>query len=711
MPTPDPPRDPSVPADTAEANTSDEIEALVPPVVPPSPDDRDGGDRISVGDITHSVIAAGRGAKALVNNIDTYIQQYTERALTEAEEAEQARRMEHQRLAQAVQTYIQRLDGQLNEAREAPPRRNPYKYVHAYELSDADRFAGRVSLTEKLIDKAVCADSHCRLVVLDGETRIGKTSLLRVGLMPVLVGAEHLPLYVQIPPSPTKPIATIVKESLLPDLSATPLLAKAPLRVFIRQVKEMLPPGKRLFVLLDRFEAVTEMAGDAHAAIREELAACLLDDDRRDHWIISIDAADTSALNPLLQPAVPYPLANTLKIPPLSRAEARGAIVEPAKHYGLTYSDELVDRILKDAGGDSIDPSYVQVLCFALVEALPPDEKSLTVPLYEAQGGASGVLGSYLDRTMGYLPAESQEAGWLVMSTLLDQEDGRATDDELAASLRVEGVRDGETHNALDLLLHNGLLRERGDEYQLATRHFETRIRAWRREWIAQRAVAEHIRTEFRRQAQHILASALRGLVGGAVGFGLAFWIAFAGQGLDYIWQLALIRLVPGALAGVLTILAADVAQASYLGKKSRWLPWLWGGGGGAVGFGLAVPYHFYFFLPPATPLGMMVQSLVPAVLEGALWGAVTGLGVVWLMRGERTTARTVLKLAGVLAAGGLVLWLTDRGGPFGGAFVMPDPPFLLLVAGAVMPLCVIGAALLPGWTQLLRAASKDEAT
>jgi hypothetical protein len=246
----------------------------------------------------------------------------------------------------------------------------------------------------------------------------------------------------------------------------------------------------------------------------------------------------------------------------------------------------------------------------------------------------------------------------------------------------------------------NGLLRQQEEEYQLATEHFEARIRAWGREWAVQRAVAEHIRTEFRRQARHIVGSALRGLVGGALGFGLAYWVAFAGQGLDYIWQLTLFRLLPGALAGMIVILAADVALASYSGRKKRWLPWLWGGGGGALGFGLALPYHFFFFLPPGLPLWRSLQSLVPIALEGVLWGGVTGLGIVWMTRGQRDWKRILFKLASVSVFASFVLWLADNNGLIGDAFVVPDPLALLFIAGAVMPLCVITAALLPGWVQ-----------
>jgi hypothetical protein len=657
-----------------------------------------GGDQITVGDISATAVAAGKGAKALVNNIDTYIQQYSERALTEAEEAEQARRMEQERLAQAVKTHIQRLDHQADGTHRAPGSANPYKYVHAYEVSDADRFAGRAEVTERLLHKLVCADSRCRLVVLDGQARIGKTSLLRAGIVPTLMGAEHLPLYIQIPPSTKKPIATIIKESLLPELGATPLLARAPLRAFIRQVTDLLPEGKRLFLLLDRFEAVMTLSGDAHDAFREELAACLFDDNPREHWLISLDAAYTSEINQLFQPTIPYPLANTLKVPALTGKEAREAILEPAKRYGLQFSEELVDLMVADLGGDSIDPSYLQVLCFALVEALPADAKSLNIDNYLKQGGATGVLGAFLDQTMQHLPVALQEAGWQTLYALLDEQDGKATKAALTSKLRLEGVPESETQRALELMRANGLLRQQEEEFLLATEHFEARIRAWGREWMAQRAVSEQIRSEIRRQAQHIASSALRGLAGGAVGFGLAYWLAFVGQDVDFIGLTTLFRALPGALAGSIAILAADIGLVAGTDGRNRWLPWLAGGGGGAAGFALAMANHFLFISPAAFSDSAMalLLSLLGPTFEGAVWGLVTGLGTVWLLRGPRDWRSVIPKLLATAALASGTVWLFEERLLEIRAFAYPEPPITLLAVGFVMPLCVMLATLLP---------------
>lgn len=703
--------------DSHSTPQGDSAEHPDPNRLPTSPGTIVGGDRITIGDIGNSVVAAGAGAQALVTNIDTYVDKYIKRVLTEAEKAEQARAMEHKRLVESVKSYVQRLQNQVAEARQMPLTGNPYKYVTAFELPDSNRFAGRDALAKQLLDKMVCNDSLCRFVVLDGRAGVGKTSLLRAGVVPALVGAEHLPLIVHLTPSADISLATAIKKVLLPDLSATPLLAQAPLRVFLRQVADPLPKGKRVFVLLDQFEAVLELGDEVLEAFREELTACLFDDDPRDHWLICIDAGRTTELNRIFQPTISYPLANTLKVPFLSREEALAAVTEPAKRYGISCDENLVTTLLNDLGEDEIDPSYLQVVCYALVEALPEGERALTLTFYKERGGAPGVLGAYLDRVMGHMPERDRETGWQVLVALSEMRGSVASENELISRLRIEGVREAATRRALEQLQHNGLVRDESGQILLATELFMSRIRVWAREWAAQRAVSEQIRTELRRQAEHIVGSALRGLIGGALGFGLAFWVAFYAQVQfqQFMLHRTLFRILPGAFAGLVVILAADVAVASYEGRRGRWLPWMWGGGGGAVGFALALTYHS--LLDTAAdltdrPLLLLLRQL-PVAIEGAIWGFVAGLGVVWVMQGERDWRRILAKMLSASVAASVILWLVDldlglsplgtrlpawlsSGGRIGDAFLYPEPPGLLFVAGAVMPLFIMGAALLP---------------
>ena len=127
--------------------------------------------------------------------------------------------------------------------------------------------------------------------------------------------------------------------------------------------------------------------------------------------------------------------------------------------------------------------------------------------------------------------------------------------------------------------------------------------------------------------------------------------------------------------------------------------------------------YHFLLLSPEAysnLPWKLLL-SLVPAAIEGALWGLVTGLGIVWIRQGEFAWKPLVLKVISVSAVASAVLWSLDNvirqlaksGKLVGNAFARPEPEGLLFLAGAVMPLCVIAAALLPDLN--LRRRGKGE--
>ncbi len=90
-------------------------------------------------------------------------------------------------------------------------------------------------------------------------------------------------------------------------------------------------------------------------------------------------------------------------------------------------------------------------------------------------------------------------------------------------------------------------------------------------------------------------------------------------------------------------------------------------------------------------------------------------MGIVWVRQGELALKPIVLKLMGVSAVASVVLWSVDNvirqlaksGKLVGSAFARPEPEGLLFLAGAVMPLFVIAAALLPDLN--LRRRGKGE--
>jgi energy-coupling factor transporter ATP-binding protein EcfA2 len=196
--------------------------------------------------------------------------------------------------------------------------------------------------------------------------------------------------------------------------------------------------------------------------------------------------------------------------------------------------------------------------------------------------------------------------------------------------------------------------------------------------------------------------SALRGLGGGAAGFGLGYLLLTWNQiyGLD-LWIINILIFasfwgVLGALAGLITSLGA-MLSISVMERGSSLVRYLVGGMFAASGYVLAL---FVFAL-----LSNKGSSDLPLILlEGALWGFVTGLGLIWASNSHRPLWLKSIVLG---LSGGLIFMLIEN---FAEAYQRPNTAeiniWLTLIAGALVPICLLLA--LSVGKPLIREARKS---
>jgi YVTN family beta-propeller protein len=366
------------------------------------------------GDVTIGGDVVGRDK--IINNIQNIVQ----RALTAAEEADQDRALETKILAQGVSVFAQRLQARASEVAEAG-KGGPYKGLLEYRLSDAEIFYGR----SKAIASVLGNLQRGPLTVLHAESGAGKTSLLQAGVSPRLIAAGHLPIYLR--PYNVEP-SLALKRAFLPDLSATPLLATAPLRDFLRQVDELIGEPSNLYIFLDQFEEFfMQLEEPARAEFIRELAECLDDEATQVHWVLSMRTEYFGNLANF-RPRIRNPFENDFRLNRLTRAEAHEVVVEPAQRRGVTYEAGLVETILDDLGTgvDEVPPPQIQLVCSVLYEELPSGSTQIMRALYEAQGGAGGILRGHLDRVMQRdLPPEQAPIAQRVLEALISADGHR----------------------------------------------------------------------------------------------------------------------------------------------------------------------------------------------------------------------------------------------------------------------------------------------
>lgn len=626
------------------------------------------GDQIIVGNMNHTVAAIGRGAQVIYHQ-----------ALTAADQARAREDFEHEKLATAVGSLIQRL---YDQSKKIPATSDSaYKYLLPYEFSDSWRFFGRDEAREEVLAAICCPDSQKRLAVLHGDAGMGKTSFLRASIAPALIAEGHLPLLVRMT---REPIATSVKRALLPNLTSLEYLQAAPLSEFLRQVRELLPEGKQVYVLVDQFEEFFKLPQADRENFTSQLADCLLMEPPIGHWVLCVQSAKVGYLSSLA-PAIPQPLANTLILPPLTAGQAGDAIRKPAVLAGLRVEEELVEVLLQDLGGDAIDPSRLQLVCHMLAQSAKTGSKVLSLPAYIQAGRAETILRDHLTLVLQQnLPPEDADAAWRAL-VIIAEKPGGAKQEDVIDALKDYQIAREQGLRVLDLLEGNRLIRLRERAYSLTSPSLLAPIHKWAEE----RASLEQAQAEARRQLERVRDSALRGLFGVGAGFVLAFLITNFSQTVDWL-ILPIVSLFDGLLggvAGVVFIFGLDIARASFHGRQ-RWVQVPGGGLAGAVLFALAFLFHKLLLFPP-------IGQIPLAALEGGLWGLVAGFGTAVVVLSTRPRWQTI-PLFTILSA--LTLWAGEK---IGAVYHRPriqvggsNIEIMVLLAGAVLFLALVGATL-----------------
>jgi len=395
------------------------------------------------------------GRDKIVNNIGTLI----ERALTAAEQAEQEKSLEAKYLAQGVSAFAQRLQARASEPSEVSG--SPYKGLLEYRLNDADIFFGRSAAIAEILEHL----ERGPLTILHAESGAGKTSLIQAGLFPRLINAGHLPVYLR--PYNIEP-SLALKRAFLPDPSATPLLATALLRDFLRQVISVLGEEVTLYIFIDQFEEFfTQLDEGGRAEFIRELAECLDDESLHIHWCLSMRTEFFGNLANF-RPRIRNPFENDFRLNRLNPAEAREVAVEPAKVRGITFEAGLVDTLLTDLGQGEIAPPEIQLVCSALYEEMPAGQTTITHALYTAQGGTAGILRHHLERVLSRnLSPEDRQIAQHVLEGLVSA-DGRRMIRPLTKLLveinasRPEPVTFARLEAIVNQLLDSHLLRTHG---------------------------------------------------------------------------------------------------------------------------------------------------------------------------------------------------------------------------------------------------------
>ena len=544
---------------------------------------------------------------------------------------------------------------------------NPYHLLEALNVHEDSLLAGRQSI----LDKLTASLDDKRFAALSGENGLGKTSLLRAGLIPGLVDAGHWPIRIEVG---NEAVEAAVKKAVFGSLEGFPRLAAHPLRDVLQLASAFIPNEKDIVLLVDNLEELFKRPAETQAEFARAWKECVNDPALNARWLFCM----TSVTHHLsqFQSGELNPFASLAMLGPLDREAAKEAIAAPARAAGIRIEDALVETLASDLGGDEVEPARLQIACYMLALG----ERAMTLDGYRNAGRLDGLLQVYLNDALKQISLENREPAWQALS-LIEEESGPIGADEIERLLSSFGYWRADVKSLLKTLEVKRLVVSEEAGYRLASESWRKPIRDWRK----REAIPRQIQKEAARQALNARRSALRGLIGGAIGMAFFNEIVYIGAPLS--WDIALfftvVMISIGGIAGITLTLLADLTHAAY--GSRRWFRYLVGGASGAGAFFIGL------FLYVNSTVISDFETILRILFEGSLWGAAIGLGLTWGLETKRPVG---LAIVATSLAAGIVLMGADM---LGGALDyrgQATPPARVFLGGAVAPLVFLAAAL-----------------
>ena len=387
-------------------------------------------------------------------------------------------------------------EGQIEE------KRSPYPGLSAFTEDDAEYFFGRESEVSQLWRKITTR----RLLAVIGPSGVGKTSLVRAGIVPAAPGGWRTIAF-----QPGDAPYSALARALAPEFRDDPdAIAKL---VDIRDddtAAAVLSRWRGLadhaLLIIDQFEELftqnpPEIQGHFAALLRRvadhsDVNVLIV---IRDDFLIACYASE--ALSPIFSELTP--------ITTPSRSALRRALVNPAVGAGFAFEDDsLVDEMLDAVEGEQAALPMLAFTVARLWQERDRDRRFLTREAYERIGGVQGSLAMHAEAVLSSIGGGRLSIVRELFRNLVTAQGTRAMreaddllsvfDDRQAASEVLAALTDARLLNVSELQDDEG-----GSHRRVEIVH-ESLLASWPRlvRWQTQDADAAQLREELRQAAR-----------------------------------------------------------------------------------------------------------------------------------------------------------------------------------------------------------------
>lgn len=284
------------------------------------------------------------------------------------------------------------------------PRGNPYRGLRPFEAEHRAFYFGRDSEIRSLLDRL----SSDPLVLVAGDSGLGKSSLCRAGVLPRapewLAGGRSWVVAALVPGR--RPMAALCAGlagalGVSEDVWAAAQAEGA--HSFSRLVRRTLGADRGLLLYLDQFEELVTLSEPAEAAAFAEAFGWLASPTQGVRVLATVrgDFLGRVAALPSLGDAVAKSL---FFLRPLSAERVREAVAGPAQALGVTFeSEDLVDVLVRSTVEAEGGLPLLQFALERLWEMRDVERCVITRSSLDALGGVEGALGMHADDVLSRL--------------------------------------------------------------------------------------------------------------------------------------------------------------------------------------------------------------------------------------------------------------------------------------------------------------------